>query len=173
MRYIRNYSAKIGSSKRYLFLLFFIILSSLVKTTSKDVEIVQRTEKIAELAEESEGVRFLGENPFTREYGKLNGDIKRDLEALRDVVINCQSLMKNFDTFHLPGNPEIVKFLQGENPENLAWIPAQHPLIKPNIGLLDRNGNPVFFHRLSGLQIEYRSAGADGKHWTDDDIAVR
>ena len=156
-----------------LSILGFIILSSLVKTTSKDVEIVQRTEKIAELAEESEGVRFLGENPFTREYGKLDGDIKRDLEALRDVVINCQSLMKNFDTFHLPGNPEIVKFLQGENPENLAWIPAQHPLIKPNIGLLDRNGNPVFFHRLSGLQIEYRSAGADGKHWTDDDIAVR
>ncbi|MDC0324836.1 hypothetical protein OAL42_02075 [Akkermansiaceae bacterium] len=128
---------------------------------------------IAELAEESEGVRFLGENPFTREYGKWDGNIKRDLEALRDVVINCQSLMKNFDTFHLPGNPEIVKFLQGENPENLAWIPAQHPLIKPNIGLLDRNGNPVFFHRLSGLQIEYRSAGADGEHWTDDDIAVR
>ena len=156
-----------------LSILGFIILSSLVKTTSKDVEIVQRTEKIAELAEESEGVRFLGENPFTREYGKLNGDIKRDLEALRDVVINCQSLMKNFDTFHLPVYPEIVKFLQGENPENLAWIPAQHPLIKPNIGLLDRNGNPVFFHRLSGLQIEYRSAGADGKHWTDDDIAVR
>ena len=156
-----------------LSILGFIILSSLVKTTSKDVEIVQRTEMIAELAEESEGVRLLGENPFTLEYGKLNGDIKRDLEALRDVVINCQSLMKNFDTFHLPGNPEIVKFLQGENPENLAWIPAQHPLIKPNIGLLDRNGNPVFFHRLSGLQIEYRSAGADGEHWTDDDIAVR
>lgn len=156
-----------------LLILGFIILSSLVKTTSQDVEIVQRTEMIAELVEESEGVRFLGENPFTREYGKLDGDIKRDLEALRDVVINCQSLMKNFDTFHLPGNPEIVKFLQGENPENLAWIPAQHPLIKPNIGLLDRNGNPVFFHRLSGLQIEYRSAGADGEHWTDDDIAVR
>lgn len=156
-----------------LLILGFIILSSLFKTTSQDVEIVQRTEMIAELAEESEGVRFLGENPFTREYGKLDGNIKRDLEALRDVVINCQSLMKNFDTFHLPGNPEIVKFLQGENPENLAWIPAQHPLIKPNIGLLDRNGNPVFFHRLSGLQIEYRSAGADGEHWTDDDIAVR
>lgn len=156
-----------------LLILGFIILSGLVKTTSQDVEIVQRTEMIAELAEESEGVRFLGENPFTREYGKLDGDIKRDLEALRDVVINCQSLMKNFDTFHLPGNPEIVKFLQGENPENLAWIPAQHPLIKRNIGLLDRNGNPVFFHRLSGLQIEYRSAGADGEHWTDDDIAVR
>ena len=29
MQYIRNYSAKIGSSKRSLFLLFFIILSSL------------------------------------------------------------------------------------------------------------------------------------------------
>ena len=156
-----------------LSILGFIIVSSLVKTTSKDVEIVQRTETRAELAEASEAVRFLGEIPFTREYGKLNGDIKRALEALRDVVINCQWLMKNFDTFHLPGNPEIVKFLQGENPENLAWIPAQHPLIKPNIGLLDRNGNPVFFHRLSGLQIEYRSAGADGKHWTDDDIAVR
>ena len=156
-----------------LLILGFIILLRLVKPPSQDVEIIQKTEVIAELAEVSEGARFLGENPFTREYGKLDGDIKRDLEALRDVVINCQSLMKNFDTFHLPGNPEIVKFLQGENPENLAWIPVQHPFIKPNIGLLDRNGNPVFFHRLSGLQIEYRSAGADGEHWTDDDIAVR
>ena len=156
-----------------LLLVLGFILSRIGGPTSEGGGVIKGPKTVTQSAGESEQVRFLGENPFTLEYGKSNGDIKRDLEALRDVVIDCQSLMKNFDTFHLPGNPEIVKFLQGENPENLAWIPAQHPLIKPNIGLLDRNGNPVFFHRLSGLQIEYRSAGADGEHWTDDDIAVR
>lgn len=156
-----------------LLILGFIFLSRMDQPTLKNGAVIQKKESITQSAEESEGIRFLGENPFTREYGESNGDIKRDLEALRDVVINCQSLMKNFDAFHLPGNPEIMRFLQGANPENLAWIPAEHPLIKPDIGLLDRNGKPVFFHRLSGLQIEYRSAGADGKHWTDDDIVVR
>ncbi|MDB4652766.1 hypothetical protein OAE39_00670 [Akkermansiaceae bacterium] len=66
-----------------------------------------------------------------------------------------------------------MRFLQGSNPEKLAWIPKEHPLIQPDGVLLDRNGVPVFFHRLGGLQIEYRSVGLDGKHWTDDDIIVR
>lgn len=157
-----------------LLLIFgFIFRSGIGWPSSGSDGLVKKPETVIRSAEESKEVRFLGENPFTLEYGKLDGDIKRDLEALRDVVINCQSLTKNFDAFHLPGNPEIVRFLQGENPENLAWIPAEHSLIKRDVGLLDRNGNPVFFHRLSGLQIEYRSAGADGKHWTDDDIVVR
>lgn len=140
------------------------------KTDSQTV--IQIKKVTAQSTGESKGVKFLGENPFTREYGELSGDTRSDLEALRDVVTSCQLLLKNFDAFHLPGNPEIVRFLQGDNPEKLAWIPAEHPLIKPEIGLLDRNGNPVFFHRLSGLKIEYRSAGNDGKHWTNDDIVV-
>ena len=156
-----------------LLILGFIFLSRIAWPTSGGGGVITEPETATQSAEESKGVRFLGENPFTLEYGKSNGDIRRDLEALRDVVTNFQSLIKNFDAFHLPGNPEIVRFLQGENPENLAWIPEEHSLIKRDIGLLDRNGNPVFFHRLSGLQIEYRSAGADGKHWTDDDVIVR
>lgn len=118
-------------------------------------------------------IRFIEENPFALEYGEEGGNIKRDLEALRDVVTSCQLIMKNFDTFHLPGNPEIVRFLRGGNPEMLAWIPREHPHINADGELLDRNGTPIHFHRLSGLRIEYRSAGADGKHWTDDDVVVR
>ena len=156
-----------------LLLILGFILSRIGRPTSEGGGVIKGPETVARSAGESEQVRFLGENPFTLEYGKSNGDIRRDLEAIRDVVTNCQSLIKNFDAFHLPGNPEIVRFLQGANPENLAWIPEEHSLIKRDIGLLDRNGNPVFFHRLSGLQIEYRSAGADGKHWTDDDVVVR
>jgi hypothetical protein len=156
-----------------LLLVLGFILSRIGGPTSEGGGVIKGPKTVTQSAGESEQVRFLGENPFTLEYGKSNGDIKRDLEALRDVVIDCQSLIKNFDAFHLPGNPEIIGFLQGENPEKLAWIPAEHSLIKSDLGLLDRNGNAVFFHRLSGLQIEYRSAGADGKHWTDDDVVVR
>lgn len=140
---------------------------------SNKVEVGQEVKANADPIAQTRGVRFIGENPFTEDYGEETGSVKRDLEALRDVVINCQSLMKNFDTFHLPGNPEIVQFLQGSNPEKLAWIPKEHPFIQSDGVLLDRNGTPVFFHRLSGLQIEYRSAGPDGEHWTDDDIIVR
>lgn len=147
------------------------------ENTPPDPQVRQATEKggtvVVSSEQERPRVRFLGENPFTQEYGEADGDTKRDLEALRDVVVSCQLLLKNLDSFHLPGNPEIVRFLQGENPEKLAWIPAKHRLIKSDGVLLDRNGNPVFFHRLSGLQFEYRSAGADGEHWTDDDIVVR
>jgi len=156
-----------------LLILGLIVLSRMNKLGSKNGRIIQEIGSITQLGEKSEGIRFLGENPFSSEYGDPSGNIEADLEAFRDVVTNCQSLMKNFDAFHLPGNPEIIRFLQGANPENLAWIPTEHPFIKPDTGLLDRNGNPVFFHRLSGVQIEYRSAGADGKLWTDDDIVVR
>ena len=136
-------------------------------------ESFREEEKSAPLTFERDELKFITGNPFTEEYGETNGDTKRDLEALRDVVTHCQLLMKNFDTFHLPGNPEIVRFLQGANPEKLAWMPAEHRLIQSDGVLLDRNGIPIFFHRLSGLRFEYRSAGPDRKHWTDDDVVVR
>ena len=38
--------------------------------------------------------------------------------------------------------------------------------------LLDRFGNPYYFHPVSEQMIEIRSAGPDGKLWTNDDVAL-
>ena len=70
-------------------------------------------------------VRFVGgDHPLILEFGAENGSLRRDLEILRDVVRDCQLLIKDFDRYHLPGNPEIVRFLQGGNPARLAWVPG-------------------------------------------------
>ena len=119
------------------------------------------------------GVKLIERNPFIEDYGKKEGGDLADLQALRDVVTDCQLLLKDFDRYHLPGNPEITRFLQGFNPEKLAWIPAKHDSINAAGELLDRHGTPVFFHRLSGMRFEFRSAGLDRKHWTNDDVIVR
>ena len=118
-------------------------------------------------------IRLIERNPMIEEFGAVRGTTRGDLEALRDVVRECQLLMKNFDRFHLPGNQEIVKFLQGFNPEKLAWIPEEFSFLNDKGELVDRLGIPVFFHRLSGMRFEYRSAGPDREHWTADDIIVR
>lgn len=117
-------------------------------------------------------VKFIDQNPFILDYGKEGGSDLKDLQALRDVVTDCQILFKDFDRYHLPGNPEITRFLQGSNPDKLAWIPEGHRLINDAGELLDRHGTPVFFHRLSGLKFEFRSAGPDRKYWTDDDVVL-
>lgn len=118
------------------------------------------------------GVRLLEQNPFIEDYGKEGGSFQKDLEALRDVVNDCQLLLKDFDRYHLPGNPEMTRFLQGANPEKLAWIPPGHSAVNAAGELLDRAGTPVFFHRLSGRHFEFRSAGPDGELWTDDDVIL-
>ncbi len=119
------------------------------------------------------GVKLIEKNPFIENYGEKEGSDLKDLQALRDIVTDCQLILKDFDRYHLPGNPEITRFLQGSNPEKLAWIPAKHSSINAAGELLDRRGTPVFFHRLSGMKFEFRSAGPDQKHWTDDDVIVR
>jgi len=118
-------------------------------------------------------VRLIAGNPFITDYGKEGGTTASDLESLRDIVGDCQLLLKDFDRYHLPGNPGITRFLQGGNPDRFVWIPLGHRLVNDEGELLDRHGTPIFFHRLSGMRFEYRSAGPDKEHWTDDDVVVK
>lgn len=118
-------------------------------------------------------VRLLEGNSFIENYGEEEGTIESDLASLRDIVRDCQLLLKDFDRYHLPGNREIIEFLQGENPDRLAWIPQGHDMLNDDGELVDRYRTPVFFHRLSGMRFEYRSAGPDRRHWTDDDIVLK
>lgn len=80
---------------------------------------------------------------------------------------------------HLGGNPvgdndEITAALLGANPKRLACLPADPGSCIDNAGrLVDRWGNPYFFHALSGTRMEIVSAGPDGILHTGDDLRGR
>jgi|ERR1041385_3752451 hypothetical protein len=71
-------------------------------------------------------------------------------------------------------NPEITSALNGENPKQARLVDPDAGLrINGRGELVDYWGTPFFFHQLSGIQMEIRSAGPDHKMWTRDDLIVR
>jgi hypothetical protein len=71
-------------------------------------------------------------------------------------------------------NPEITAALMGKNPKQINFIPAESGLhVDANGALLDGFGTPLFFHQISGHEMEIRSAGEDRKMWTFDDQVAR
>ena len=100
-----------------------------------------------------------------------NGTIAADLQ----IVANA---LEGFRTNFLhTGNPvgdnaEITAALTGNNPLNLALIPANHAAINIHGELCDRWGTPFFFHQLSGTEMEIRSAGPDREFHTADDAVL-
>ncbi len=77
-------------------------------------------------------------------------------------------------SFHLNpvagDNQMVMQALLGENPGNLVVFPAEHPDLNSKGELVDRWGNPYFFHALSGTEMEIFSAGPDGEFNTADDV---
>jgi hypothetical protein len=99
------------------------------------------------------------------------GTVGRDLELLSVIFEAWQS---NFPGLGNPGgeNYEITAALVGKNRFRLELIPMDHPAINDAGELCDRWGTPLFFHQLSGEQMEIRSAGPDREHYTDDDTVL-
>ena len=67
-------------------------------------------------------------------------------------------------------NQMVMEALLGSNPRKLVVFPGNHPAINAQGELLDRWGNPYFFHALSGTEMEIFSAGPDGEFNTSDDV---
>jgi hypothetical protein len=71
-------------------------------------------------------------------------------------------------------NPEITSQLSGANPKHLNFLNAEAGMrVNENGELVDPWGRPYFFHQLSAHEMEIRSAGADGRLWTPDDLVAR
>ena len=110
------------------------------------------------------------DSDFARRYGAPDGTAIADLETLASIWEAALLLVKDFDRYPLPDNAAITAFLQGKNPHRVAWIRPGHPAVGAEGELLDRWGNPLFFHRESARRMCYRSAGPDGAMWTGDDV---
>ena len=65
-------------------------------------------------------------------------------------------------------NAEIAKALLGGNPRGAHFSNSQTRLDKDG-QLIDHWNHPYFFHQLSKIDMEVRSAGPDGVMWTQDD----
>jgi hypothetical protein len=71
-------------------------------------------------------------------------------------------------------NPEITAALMGKNPKQVNFITPESGLrVNENGEMVDGYGTPLFFHQLSGREMEIRSAGEDRKMWTSDDQVTR
>jgi hypothetical protein len=67
-------------------------------------------------------------------------------------------------------NATFMNALSGNNPGRLAFIDRHHPAIDAQGQLLDRWGEPFFFHLLGRDALEIRSAGPDRELYTADDM---
>jgi hypothetical protein len=71
-------------------------------------------------------------------------------------------------------NPEITAALNGGNPKQINFIkPEAGMQINGDAELVDTWGTPLFFHQLSGSEMEIHSAGPDKIMWTSDDLVAR
>jgi hypothetical protein len=71
-------------------------------------------------------------------------------------------------------NSEITAALIGDNPKHINFITPDSGLRVNDQGeMVDAWGTPLFFHQLSGHDMEIHSAGPDRKMWTYDDLVVQ
>jgi hypothetical protein len=99
-----------------------------------------------------------------------DGSPQEDRDALADLVTNYLQALPDSRRPPLGTNDEITRALTDRDSLGDAALPDNHPGI---IGgqLVDRWGNPWHFHQQSADLIEVRSAGPDGRLFTNDDIA--
>jgi hypothetical protein len=70
-------------------------------------------------------------------------------------------------------NPEITKALNGDNPKEVRFLGPDGNRINEKGELVDSWGSPYFFHQLSAMEMEIRSAGPDKIMWTSDDLIIK
>ena len=70
-------------------------------------------------------------------------------------------------------NPEITKALNGDNPKQINFLTQDGNRVNEKGELVDPWGTPYFFHQLSAMEMEIRSAGPDKIMWTTDDLVIK
>ena len=96
--------------------------------------------------------------------------VRDDVRIVEGLVQNYLQSLKTPAAPPLGFNEEITRALTGRNPLELAFIPSTHPAINARGLLCDRWGTPYHFHPIAHDRIDVRSAGADRKLFTPDDV---
>lgn len=108
-----------------------------------------------------------------KNYGSASVRPQDDLTMLANALGNLALLVKGSDPYRLGANEEFAAALRGKNRTQLRFLPDEHKAFNARGQLVDRWNTPLFFHVIAHDRIDIRSAGPDGKMWTDDDIHRR
>jgi len=112
---------------------------------------------------------LLGET-ILRGYAAPNLSPENDLTLMARLMENSLLLLKSAAHRPLSANEDWADLFRGKNAAREEFLPAQHVALNVKGQLIDRWQTPLFFHALGGGRYEIRSAGPDGKLWTDDDL---
>ena len=91
-------------------------------------------------------------------------------EQAEALALNIRQYRLRFGGNPVGSNAEIVRELDGANPAQARYLPAELKRLNERGELLDAWGTPYFFHQESADRMEVRSAGADRILWTSDDV---
>ena len=108
-------------------------------------------------------------SPLADELLRREGTPEQDLEIVRQLIGQYFSALQNQSGPPIGDNADLVRALTGQNPLKLVVIPPGHPVLGADGQLRDRWGTPYHLHRLSSQHFEIRSAGPDGRLFTQDD----
>ncbi len=103
-------------------------------------------------------------------YARPDTTPEHDLTLMARLMDNFTLLVKDAADRPLSANEDWASALRGVNQSHERFLPDQHVALNPQGQLVDRWGTPLHFHSLGDRRHEIRSAGPDGKLWTDDDI---
>lgn len=105
-----------------------------------------------------------------RDYGSPRSTPRQDLVSLARVMQNFLLLAKPANQGPLADNEDWARALLGRGINREPLVSASHAVFNAQGRLVDRWHHPLFIHALGGGRFELRSAGPDGKLWSDDDI---
>ncbi len=99
-----------------------------------------------------------------------DASVEDDLAVIDAILQHYRRSLRRMPAGGL--NEEIVAGLRGRNERRLVYIGPDNARLNENGELLDRFGEPYYFHPVSDQLIEVRSRGADRTLWTDDDVVL-
>ena len=103
-------------------------------------------------------------------YANTNLPPQNDLVLMSQLMDNSLLLLKRAANQPLSANEDWAALFRGQNATHERFLPDHHAAFNGKGQLIDRWGTPLFFHAMGSGRYEVRSAGPDGKLWTDDDI---
>jgi hypothetical protein len=95
---------------------------------------------------------------------------RADLDAVRSMLRDFRSVEGENP---VGTNAEIMRALTGDNKKGAKLGPPEGLNLNANGELVDQWGTPFFFHQLSKVEMEIRSAGPDRVLWDEDDLVTK
>lgn len=109
-------------------------------------------------------------SPLAAGLNSPSGDALYDVQTLGALIRQYLRMLGHQQGPPIANDTDLANVLTGRNPMQLVLIPPGNPALSQDGHLRDRWGTPYYIHPAGDGQFEVRSAGADGKFFTNDDL---